>query len=130
MGSIFLFMSLNSLGSSAEFSQPVKETLTKAQKAVIDRVLSILEQDPTLKEKLNKAFEQNLQDIVNDEGKFNLLLEKIGATEMNQLWEIQSRFEKKEITGEWAIEESKMVIKKYTTMKLSALKSNITPDQA
>ena len=130
MGSIFLFMSLNSLGSSAEFSQPVKETLSKAQKAVIDRVLSILEQDPTLKVNLNKAFEKNLQDIVNDEGKFNLLLEKIGSIEMVQLWTIQSRFEKKEITGEWAIEESKMVIKKYTTMKLSALESSITPKQA
>ena len=78
-------MSLNSLGSSAEFSQPVKETLSKAQKAVIDRVLSILEQDPTLKVNLNKAFEKNLQDIVNDEGKFNLLLEKIGSIEMVQL---------------------------------------------
>ncbi len=130
MGSIFLFMSLNSPSSSAEFSQPVTETLTKAQKAVIDRVLSILERDPTLKANINKIFEKNLQDIVSDEGKFNLLLEKIGKTEMIQLLEIQNRYEEWKITGEQAIEESKAIIIKYTTMKLSTLKSSIISDQA
>jgi hypothetical protein len=63
----------------------VKEVLSKAQKAVLDRVVTILDNDPKLKERLNKAFEKNFQDIISDAGKFNLLLEKIGSTEMQKL---------------------------------------------
>ena len=77
-------MALNSHETS-DFSQPVKEVLSKAQKAVLDRVVTILDNDPKLKERLNKAFEKNFQDIISDAGKFNLLLEKIGSTEMQKL---------------------------------------------
>jgi hypothetical protein len=52
-------------------------------------------------------------------------MEKIGATEMQKLWDIQKRFERGEFTGESAKEESKTVIKHYTQMQLSALENNI-----
>ena len=69
-------MGLNSFDSSSEFSQPVQEVLSKTKKAVLDRVVAILEHDP----KLNAVLE-----IVGDIEKFNLLMEKIGATEMQKL---------------------------------------------
>lgn len=78
-------MSLNTPDTSREFSEPVKETLSKAQKAVIDRVTLILEADPKLNAEITEKFKSNFLEIVNDQQKFNLLLEKIGSLEMSQL---------------------------------------------
>ncbi len=118
-------MGLNSFDSSSEFSQPVQEVLSKTQKAVLDRVVAILEHDPKLNAVLTGKFKQNFLEIVGDIEKFNLLMEKIGATEMQKLWDIQKRFEAGELTGESAKEESKTVITHYTQMQLSALENNI-----
>ena len=92
MSSIFSFfiMSLNSPDTSLEFSEPVKDTLTKAQKNVIDRVVLILGSDPELNRKVSEKFEKNLLSIVSDSEKFNLLLEKIGQAEMRELGNIET----------------------------------------
>lgn len=119
-------MSLNTPDTSREFSEPVKETLSKAQKAVIDRVTLILEADPKLNAEITEKFKSNFLEIVNDQQKFNLLLEKIGSSEMSQLWEIEIKFQKNQIDQTSAIEQSKWVITKYTQMKLTALKWNIS----
>jgi hypothetical protein len=118
-------MSLNIPDTSHEFSEPVKETLTKAQKNVIDRVVLILESDPELNRKVSGKFEENLISIVSDNDKFNLLLKKIGEAEMKELGNIEFRFQKNEITKEVAQDESKIIIVKYTTMSLSALQKSI-----
>ena len=78
-------MGLNSFDSSSEFSQPVQEVLSKTKKAVLDRVVAILEHDPKLNAVLTGKFKQNFLEIVGDIEKFNLLMEKIGATEMQKL---------------------------------------------
>ncbi len=114
---------------SSEFSTPVQETLTKAQEAVLKRVIEILEKDPELNKEVSKAFKQNFMDIVSDKEKFNLLLEKIGESEMQELWKIQNQFEAGEITSEQAKGESRQVIIKYTTIKLLPLKSSIQTAQ-
>lgn len=85
-------MSLNSHEASSDFLNPVTESLTKAQKAVLDRVIAILDQDPALREKLNQAFEENFQSIVSDAQKFNLLLTKIGQNELQQLGKIETEY--------------------------------------
>ena len=77
-------MSLNT-PETHEFQTPAQEVLSKAQKAVLERIMTILDSDPKLKDDLNKKFEKNFQDIISDAGKFNLLLEKIGSTEMQKL---------------------------------------------
>jgi hypothetical protein len=129
MGSIlFIYMALDTLDSS-EFSNPVQEVLSKTQKAVLDRVMAILEHDPKLNAVLTEKFQKNFLDIVSDAGKFNLLMEKIGSTEMQKLWEIQREFDTGKKTGTDAIQESKAIIEHYTSMKLSALKgSTNTPE--
>jgi hypothetical protein len=123
-------MSLNTPGTSHEFSKPIQETLTKAQKNVIDRVVLILESDPELNKKVSEKFQKNLLDIASNEEKFNLLMEKIGATEMQKLGEIEKSFNNKEISEDLAKSESKKIIEHFTQMKLSALKVNVSANQA
>ena len=57
-------MTLEASHTSPEFSKPVEEKLSKAQKAIIERVIAILDTDPKLKEALNKALEASFADIV------------------------------------------------------------------
>ena len=130
MSSIFSFfiMSLNSPDTSLEFSEPVKDTLTKAQKNVIDRVVLILGSDPELNRKVSEKFEKNLLSIVSDSEKFNLLLEKIGQAEMRELGNIETWLKEKKFNTEIAKEKSKAIIVKYTTMSLSALQKSIIPN--
>lgn len=118
-------MGLNAPDSSSEFSQPVQEALSKTQKAVLDRVIGILEHDPKLNAALTEKFQRNFQEIVSDTEKFNTLLEKIWKVEMEKLWEIEKKFNDWEVTDSIAKEESKKIIEHYTTMKLSTLKWNI-----
>jgi hypothetical protein len=70
-------MSLNSPKTSQEFSEPVRDTLTKAQKAVVDRVTLILDTNPELNKKVSESFKKNFLEVVNNSDKFNLLLEKL-----------------------------------------------------
>lgn len=111
--------------TSREFSEPVKETLSKAQKAIVDRVTLILETNPELNKKVSATFKKNFLDVVNDREKFDLLLEKLGNTEVGKLADIEAKFEKNQISKQEAIDESKAVIEQYTKAMLTALKGQI-----
>lgn len=102
-----------------------QKKLDAQQQLVLDRVIAILTEDPKLNAEITQKFEKNFLSITSNSEQFDLLMNKIGELEMVKLWNIQKQFEKWELDKEWAKEASKKVIKDYTEMKITALRTQV-----
>jgi hypothetical protein len=119
----FIVMSTETPFEWNDFQHPAKETLTEAQKAVLERVLAILKDDHELQRSIEQVFRQNLMAIEDNHTQYTILFDKLQSVEMIKLWEIQDRFSKNKINDAQAIKESKEIIIHYTRTQLQLLRT-------
>lgn len=98
--------------------------LSETQQAVLDQVLTILREDVNLNQKVQDAFQQNLNHLVSDGKRLDFILETLQDTKARELEAIMKEFSEGRLDAQAAKEQSRGVILRYTELQLGMVRAN------